>query len=117
MDKVWSIELFKDTITQYAAPQIHNSDQKSQYTSTQYIDVLRNHKIQISLDGKGSALDNIYIERFWKSITYEKSIWTRLMEVLTYIKWSMNILSSITQKEGALKSEKYHQTNFMVLTK
>ncbi|WP_084273479.1 DDE-type integrase/transposase/recombinase [Maribacter antarcticus] len=72
MDKVWSIELFKDTITQYAAPQIHNSDQKSQYTSTQYIDVLRNHKIQISLDGKGSALDNIYIERFWKSSTYEK---------------------------------------------
>jgi len=51
---------------------IHNSDQGTQYTSTQYIDVLKEHNIQISMDGKGRALDNIYIERFWKSIKYEK---------------------------------------------
>jgi len=72
MDKEWCIELLEDTIAQYGAPEIHNSDQGAQYTSTQYIDVLKEHNIQISMDGKGRALDNIYIERFWKSIKYEK---------------------------------------------
>lgn len=72
MDKQWCIELLQDTIAKYGAPDIHNSDQGSQYTSKQYIDVLKEHDIQISMDGKGRALDNIYIERFWKSIKYEK---------------------------------------------
>lgn len=72
MDKQWCIELLQDTIAKYGAPDIHNSDQGSQYTSKQYTDVLKEHDIQISMDGKGRALDNIYIERFWKSIKYEK---------------------------------------------
>ncbi|MDL5514313.1 IS3 family transposase [Arenibacter sp. M-2] len=72
MDKQWCIELLEDTIAKYGSPEIHNSDQGSQYTSTQYIEVLKGHDIQISMDGKGRALDNIYIERFWKSIKYEK---------------------------------------------
>lgn len=72
MDKEWCIELLEDTIAKYGAPEIHNSDQGSQYTSIPYIEVLKGHDIQISMDGKGRALDNIYIERFWKSIKYEK---------------------------------------------
>ncbi|VAW14111.1 Integrase, catalytic region [hydrothermal vent metagenome] len=72
MDKEWCIELLQDTIAQYGAPEIHNSDQGSQYTSSPYVEVLKKHNIQISMDGKGRALDNIYIERFWKSIKYEK---------------------------------------------
>lgn len=72
MDRQWCIELLQDTIAKYGAPDIHNSDQGSQYTSKQYTDVLKEHDIQISMDGKGRALDNIYIERFWKSIKYEK---------------------------------------------
>ncbi|MCK0192717.1 IS3 family transposase [Arenibacter sp. F20364] len=72
MDKVWCIELLQDTIAKYGTPEVHNSDQGTQYTSTEYIDVLKIHNIQISMDGKGRALDNIYIERFWKSIKYEK---------------------------------------------
>lgn len=72
MDKQWCIELLEDTISDHGAPGIHNSDQGSQYTSAQYIEVLKEHEIQISMDGKGRALDNIYIERFWKSIKYEK---------------------------------------------
>ena len=72
MDKQWCIELLEDTIADYGVPEIHNSDQGSQYTSAQYIEVLKEHGIKISMDGKGRALDNIYIERFWKSIKYEK---------------------------------------------
>jgi len=72
MDKEWCTELLEDTIARYGTPEIHNSDQGSQYTSTQYIEVLKENNIQISMDSKGKALDNIYIERFWKSIKYEK---------------------------------------------
>tara|TARA_R100000935_G_scaffold10873_1_gene21752 strand:+ start:27149 stop:27571 length:423 start_codon:yes stop_codon:yes gene_type:complete len=72
MDKVCCIELLDDTIVKYGTPEIHNSVKGAQYTSTEYIDVLKKHNIQISMDGKGRALDNIYIERFCKSIKYEK---------------------------------------------
>lgn len=72
MSAEWCTELLKDTIQQYGAPQIHNSDQGSQYTSELYITTLKKHNIRISMDGKGRALDNVYIERFWKSIKYEK---------------------------------------------
>lgn len=72
MDKQWCIELLQDTVAKYGTPEIHNSDQGSQYTSKEYIQVLKGHDIRISMDGKGRALDNIYIERFWKSIKYEK---------------------------------------------
>lgn len=72
MSAEWCTELLNDTVEQYGAPKIHNSDQGSQYTSDLYITALKKHQIQISMDGKGRALDNIYIERFWKSIKYEK---------------------------------------------
>jgi len=64
MTSEWCTELLNDTIKQYGAPQIHNSDQGSQYTSDIYIATLKKHQIQISMDGKERALDNIYIERF-----------------------------------------------------
>ena len=52
-------------------PQIFNTDQGSQYTSNIFTDILKSNCIEISMDGKGRAIDNIMIERFWKSIKYE----------------------------------------------
>jgi putative transposase len=52
-------------------PEIFNTDQGSQYTSNAFIDVLKSNNIKISMDGKGRAIDNIMIERFWKSVKYE----------------------------------------------
>ncbi len=72
MSAEWCTELLNDTVKEYGVPKIHNSDQGSQYTSDLYITALKKHQIQISMDGKGRALDNIYIERFWKSLKYEK---------------------------------------------
>jgi putative transposase len=72
MSKEWCVELLNDTVDQFGAPEIHNSDQGSQYTSDLYIKALRNHEIKISMDGRGRALDNIYIERFWRSLKQEK---------------------------------------------
>lgn len=55
-----------------AAPRICNSDQGSHFTSSQYLDVLKAAKVQISMDGKGRALDNIFTERLWRTVKYEE---------------------------------------------
>jgi len=55
-----------------ATPVIWNSDQGSHFTSPQYLDLLGQEDIQISMDGKGRALDNIFTERLWRTVTYEE---------------------------------------------
>jgi putative transposase len=72
MTAKWCKELLEDTIKAHGKPEIHNSDQGTQYTSGTYIETLKQNEIQISMDGKGRALDNIYIERFWRSLKQEK---------------------------------------------
>jgi len=57
---------------QVARPAIWNSDQGSHFTSTAYVDLLRTHGVQISMDGRGRALDNIFTERLWRTIKYEE---------------------------------------------
>lgn len=53
-------------------PEIHNSDQGCQFTSNEYLSILENQKIQISMDGRGRAFDNIFTERLWRSLKYEE---------------------------------------------
>lgn len=72
MTSKWCKELLEDTIRVHGKPEIHNSDQGTQYTSKVYIEALKANTIQISMDGRGRALDNIYIERFWRTIKQEK---------------------------------------------
>jgi putative transposase len=55
-----------------ARPEIWNSDQGSHFTSPQYQQLLREAKVQISMDGKGRAIDNIFTERLWRSVKYEE---------------------------------------------
>lgn len=52
-------------------PEIHNSDQGSQFTSSQYTDLLTNASVQISMDGRGRCMDNIFNERLWRTVKYE----------------------------------------------
>jgi putative transposase len=72
MDAAWCTEVLKETMQRHGAPEIFNTDQGSQFTSDVFLDVLQSHEgLQISMDGKGRALDNIFIERFWRSLKYE----------------------------------------------
>lgn len=71
MDAEWCAEILKDTIEQYGAPEIFNTDQGSQFTSEIFIDVLKDNQVQISMDGKGRATDNIFIERLWRTVKYD----------------------------------------------
>jgi putative transposase len=65
-----SLRVVRDAIKSHGRPEIMNSDQGSQFTCSQYIELLQHEKIRISMDGKGRAIDNIFIERFWRSIKY-----------------------------------------------
>lgn len=71
MDAAWCTQVLKETLKLHGKPEILNTDQGSQFTSHEFQQVLTDKQIQISMDGKGRALDNIYIERFWRSLKYE----------------------------------------------
>jgi putative transposase len=66
------VEALEEAILKYGPPEIMNTDQGSQFTSSAFISVLEQHKIQISMDGKGCWRDNVFIERLWKSVKYEE---------------------------------------------
>lgn len=71
MSAEWCTDLVKDAISVYGKPEIMNSDQGSQFTSDIYTEFLNKSEIKISMDGKGRAIDNIFIERLWRSVKYE----------------------------------------------
>ena len=65
------VEALKEAMNMYGLPEIFNTDQGSQFTGDHWIGELKAHGIQISMDGKGRALDNVYVERLWRSLKYE----------------------------------------------
>jgi len=71
MDAAWCAEVLKEAIEQHGCPEIFNTDQGSQFTSLQFTDVLKANGIRISMDGKGRAIDNVFIERLWRSVKTE----------------------------------------------
>lgn len=71
MDVQFCIEALNEALCQYGIPKIFNSDQGSQFTSDEFTAVLKQEGIAISMDSKGRALDNVYIERVWRSLKYE----------------------------------------------
>jgi putative transposase len=65
------VEALEEAIAKYGAPEIFNTDQGSQFTSDDFTKVLKAHHVKISMDGKGRWIDNVFIERLWKSVKYE----------------------------------------------
>ena len=66
------IEAVEEALTRYAKPKISNTDQGSQFTSSDFIKVLAAREIMISMDGKGAWRDNVFVERLWRTIKYEE---------------------------------------------
>jgi len=72
MDITLVTAVLNEALSLYPKPEIFNTDQGSQYTAKAHVNILKKYNIQISMDGKGRATDNICIERFWRSIKYEE---------------------------------------------
>jgi putative transposase len=71
LDPGFCVEALKEALNSYGNPQIFNTDQGSQFTSQEFISILADKQISISMDGKGRCLDNIFVERLWRSVKYE----------------------------------------------
>lgn len=72
MEKEFCIEMLEDILSKNTKPEIINTDQGSQFTSNDWINILKKNNIKISMDGKGRCIDNILMERFWGSVKQEE---------------------------------------------
>jgi putative transposase len=87
MEVDFCISVLNEAIEKYGSPEILNTDQGSQFTSDAFIDVLKSNGIQISMDGKGRWVDNVMVERLWRSVKYEE----------VYLKAYSNVLDAKKQ--------------------
>lgn len=72
LDAGFCVEALEEALARYGKPDIFNSDQGSQFTSTAFTAVLHREQIAISMDGKGRWRDNVFVERLWRSVKYEE---------------------------------------------
>jgi len=71
MDDGFCVSSLERALRQHPHPEIFNTDQGFQHTGAAFTGVLKEHKIKISMDGKGRAMDNIMVERLWRTVKYE----------------------------------------------
>jgi putative transposase len=71
MDAAFCVAALEEALTRFGKPEIFNTDQGSQFTSLDFIAVLKDAEIRISMDGRGRWMDNVFIERLWRSLKYE----------------------------------------------
>jgi putative transposase len=71
MDASFCVDCLEDALREHGRPEVFNSDQGSQFTSAAFTDVLKREGVDISMDGRGRALDNIFVERLWRNVKHE----------------------------------------------
>jgi len=71
-DPSFCVEALEEAIAKFGLPEIFNTDRGSQFPSDDFIGVLKRHGIRISMDGKGLWMDNVFVERLWRSLKYEE---------------------------------------------
>ena len=89
MDVHFCLEAVEEAIEHYGTPEIMNTDQGSQFTSQAFTGLLKKHEIKISMDGKGSWRDNVFIERLWKTVKYE-DIYLRAYDSASAVRTGLN---------------------------
>jgi len=85
LDSSFCVEALEEALRRYGTPEIFKTDQGSQFTSKAFTSVLIEHGIKISMDGKGRALDNVFVERLWRSVKYE-DVYLRGYETMKEVK-------------------------------
>ena len=103
MDTNFCVEALEEAISLFGIPAIFNTDQGAQFTSEVFTSVLTKHGIEISMDGKGRALDNIYVERLWRSLKYEE-IYLKCYENISELKIAVNKYFNF------YNTERFHQS-------
>jgi putative transposase len=114
LDTFFCVEALTEALN-YAQPEIFNSDQGVQFTSHEFTSILKLNSIRISMDGRGRVFDNIFIERFWRTLKYEdiylhayedgKTLWEGLKRYFNFYNWERPHQSLGNQVPG--KIQKY----------
>ncbi|MCA1804012.1 MAG: IS3 family transposase, partial [Xanthomonadaceae bacterium] len=103
LDAGFCIDCLEDALQRFGVPEIFNSDQGVQFTSEAFTGVLKREGVRISMDGRGRALDNIFVERLWRSVKYED----------VYLKGYANMVEStagLTEYFAFYNDERPHQS-------
>ena len=72
LDAYFCVEALQEALRRFGTPEIFNTDQGAQFTSEAFTQVLLSHDVRISMDGKGRCLDNVFVERLWRSLKYDE---------------------------------------------
>jgi len=72
LETMFCVEALHEALSRYGRPEIFNTDQGCQFTSEEFTGEVLDHGVKISMDGKGRCLDNIFVERLWRSLKYEE---------------------------------------------
>jgi putative transposase len=112
MDAGQYAALLRETIEEYGIPAVFNTDQGVQFTSDVFISVLEEYGIEISMDGTGRALDNIRIERLWRSLKYE-DIYLKRYETMSELKAGVHAYFNYYNTERFHQSLDYHTPDEM----
>jgi putative transposase len=103
MGSDFCVDALEEAIRRYGTPEIFNTDQGAQFTSDAFTGVLKEHGIRISMDGKGRWVDNVFVERLWRSVKYEEvylHAYESIIEARNRINWYL----------GFYNAERKHQT-------
>ncbi|MDD2316420.1 MAG: IS3 family transposase [Desulfobacterales bacterium] len=90
LDSSFCVDALEEAVAGYGCPEIFNTDQGSQFTSESFTDVLHTKNITISMDGKGRWMDNVFIERIWRSVKYE-DIYMKAYGSMTELKQGLSV--------------------------
>jgi putative transposase len=117
MDTSFCVEALQEALELYGKPNIFNTDQGSQFTSHDFTDVLKKNEIDISMDGKGRWIDNVFIERLWRSLKYE-CVYMQEFEFVIQLKTAIaswfefyNVRRPHSIFDGLTPDEVYHKEN------
>ena len=103
LEGAFCVEGLEDAVQRYGIPEIFNTDQGCQFTADAFTGVLKSHGIAISMDGRGRALDNIFVERLWRSVKYE-DVYLRGYATLP------ELLAGLTEYFVFYNTERLHQS-------
>ena len=94
LEAVHAVEVLQEAFDRYGTPEIVNTDQGSQFTAYEFVETVKAHGCQFSMDGRGAWRDNIFIERLWKTIKYERvylyaydSVGEARTSIMDYLAW------------------------------
>jgi len=115
MDTNFCIDALQEAIDRYGRPEIFNTDQGAQFTSEEFTSVLTDNGIKISMDGKGRWVDNVFVERLWRSVKYEE-VYLKAYDSVGDAKQSLNAYFKFYNVErrhqglnGSTPDEAYNQ--------